>query len=99
MIVFCRSNLKQQYISFTIFLQKKTSKSMQNCIVNILSMHREMNVENATIGVMNENEEWSEIITTKRHLFDVRLREVWRYKDLLFMFVKRDFIAQYRQTI
>lgn len=71
---------------------------MQNYIVN-LSMHREMNIENATIGVMNETEEWSEIITTKRHLFDVRLQEVWRYKDLLFMFVKRDFIAQYRQTI
>jgi lipopolysaccharide transport system permease protein len=58
-----------------------------------------MNAENVTIEVRNENENWSEIITTRRHLFDVRLHEVWRYKDLLFMFVKRDFIAQYRQTI
>src|SRR3954451_3203743 len=45
------------------------------------------------------NEHWSEIITPKAHLFDIRIKEVWRYRDLLFLFVKRDFIAQYRQTI
>jgi lipopolysaccharide transport system permease protein len=30
---------------------------------------------------------------------DLQLREVWRYRDLLLLFVKRDFIAQYKQTI
>ncbi|HEY6979119.1 MAG TPA: ABC transporter permease [Chitinophagaceae bacterium] len=43
--------------------------------------------------------EWSEVITPKNHLFDLHLKEVWRYRDLLFLFVKRDFAAQYRQTI
>jgi len=45
------------------------------------------------------NESWTEVISPKAHLFDLRLKEVWRYRDLLFLFVKRDFIAQYRQTI
>ena len=32
-------------------------------------------------------------------MFDLNLKEVWRYRDLLLLFVKRDFIAQYKQTI
>jgi len=47
----------------------------------------------------NSTEEWSEIITPKGHLFDLRLKEVWRYRDLIFLFVKRDMASQYRQTI
>ena len=40
-----------------------------------------------------------EIITPKKHLFDVNLREIWNYKDLLTLFVRRDFVAIYKQTI
>lgn len=43
--------------------------------------------------------EWDMIIQPKAHLFDLNLREVWNYRDLLLLFVKRDFIAQYKQTI
>jgi lipopolysaccharide transport system permease protein len=32
-------------------------------------------------------------------LFDLRLKEVWHYRDLLFLFVKRDFVTFYKQTI
>jgi lipopolysaccharide transport system permease protein len=32
-------------------------------------------------------------------LLDLRLREIWRYKDLLFLFVRRDFVAKYKQTV
>src|SRR5690348_5474699 len=46
-----------------------------------------------------QNESWTEVIAPKGHVFDLRLKEVWRYRDLLFLFVKRDFVAQYRQTI
>ena len=42
---------------------------------------------------------WSEVIESKNSLFDLRLKEVWRYRDLLRMFVKRDFVAVYKQTI
>jgi lipopolysaccharide transport system permease protein len=40
-----------------------------------------------------------EIIKPKRSLLDLRLSEVWEYRDLLFMFVRRDFFASYTQTI
>lgn len=39
------------------------------------------------------------VIKPKRSLFDVNLRELLQYKDLLFMFVKRDFVSVYKQTI
>ncbi len=42
---------------------------------------------------------WTEIISPKRSLFDVNLKEVWRYRDLIALFVRRDFVAQYKQTI
>ena len=40
-----------------------------------------------------------EVITPKRGIFDVRLHELWRYRDLILLFVRRDFVAQYKQTI
>ena len=42
---------------------------------------------------------WSEIIRPKKSLLDLQLKEVWDYSDLLFMFVRRDFVAGYKQTI
>ncbi|TXT33844.1 MAG: lipopolysaccharide transport system permease protein [Chitinophagaceae bacterium] len=48
---------------------------------------------------IGELESWSEIIRPQTGLFDLKLKEVWHYKDLLFMFVRRDFVATYKQTI
>ena len=45
------------------------------------------------------DEDWSEIIGPSTGLFDLKLNEVWRYRDLLIMFVRRDFVATYKQTI
>ena len=42
---------------------------------------------------------FTEIIKPKRSLFDLRLKEVWHYRDLLRMFVRRDFVATFKQTI
>lgn len=42
---------------------------------------------------------WDDVITPKKPIFDLKLREVWRYKDLLYLIVKRDFVALYKQTI
>jgi lipopolysaccharide transport system permease protein len=47
----------------------------------------------------NINVDWDLEIKPQSHLLDINLREVWRYRDLLWMFVKRDFTAQYKQTI
>jgi len=44
-------------------------------------------------------EKWSLIITPKRKLLDLRIRELIRYWDLIFLFVKRDFTTQFKQTI
>lgn len=43
--------------------------------------------------------EWSDIIEHKKSFFDFNLKEVYEYRDLLFLFVKRDFISVYKQTI
>lgn len=44
-------------------------------------------------------EHWDQVIEPKGKLLDLNLGEVWRYRDLLWLFVKRDFTAQYKQTI
>lgn len=45
------------------------------------------------------SEKWDTVIVPQHSLFTLNLREVWRYKDLLIMFVKRDFVTYYKQTI
>lgn len=39
------------------------------------------------------------VITPKSGWFDINLKEVWDYRDLIVLFVKRSFVAQYKQTI
>lgn len=46
-----------------------------------------------------ETEEWDLVIEPKGSLFALNLAEIWRYRDLLFLLVKRDLTAQYKQTI
>ncbi|MEN9336619.1 MAG: hypothetical protein RLZZ500_1606 [Bacteroidota bacterium] len=49
---------------------------------------------------MNEpKQHWTEVIQSNNSLFSVNLKEVWQYRDLLFLLVKRDFITFYKQTI
>lgn len=42
---------------------------------------------------------WTEEIRSEHSLFTINLVEVWRYRDLLLMLLKRDFITFYKQTI
>jgi len=44
-------------------------------------------------------ENWDLVIEGKTSLFDLKLREILHYRDLLLMFVKRDFVSFYKQTI
>ncbi len=46
-----------------------------------------------------EIEHWDLVIEGRSSLFDLNLRDVWHYRDLLLMFVKRDFVSFYKQTI
>ena len=45
------------------------------------------------------SKEWDIVIERKSNLFNLDFKEVWRYKDLLFMYVKRDIVTLYKQTI
>jgi len=46
-----------------------------------------------------EQEVWDLEITAKNNLLDFRVKDVWHYRDLLFLLVRRDFVSFYKQTI
>ncbi|MEO8515778.1 MAG: ABC transporter permease [Flavobacterium sp.] len=46
-----------------------------------------------------DSENWDLIIEGSTSLFDLKFKDIWRYRDLLLMFVKRDFVSFYKQTI
>lgn len=45
------------------------------------------------------SDDWAIEIYPKSKLLDFNLKEVWRYRDLLMLFVRRDFVSVYKQTI
>ena len=47
----------------------------------------------------NHDTEWLFEITPKNKFFSLNLKEVWQYRDLLLLFVKRDVVTVYKQTI
>lgn len=51
------------------------------------------------IKTETNQEQWDLVIEGSGSLIDLKLREVWHYRDLLLMFVKRDFVSFYKQTI
>jgi len=46
-----------------------------------------------------ENDVWLYTISSKHKLIDLKFEEIWRYRDLLLLFVKRDIVTVYKQTI
>ena len=53
---------------------------------------------------MSENEiltdeNWDLIITPRKKWWDLQLRDVWHYRDLIGLFVRRDFVSRFKQTI
>lgn len=52
------------------------------------------------MSVIQQNyDKYHSHITSKHKWFDLKLTEVWRYKDLIWLFTKRSFVVQYKQTI
>lgn len=45
------------------------------------------------------NQSFSTVITSKHRWFDLNLNELWHYRDLIALFVRRTFVSQYKQTI
>lgn len=46
-----------------------------------------------------DDDAWLYTISSKRKLIDFNFKEIWRYRDLLMLFVKRDVVTVYKQTI
>ncbi|MEO6734256.1 MAG: ABC transporter permease [Ferruginibacter sp.] len=46
-----------------------------------------------------QEQHWDREVKAKGNLFDLHLKDVWNYRDLIMLFVWRDFISQYKQTV
>ena len=46
-----------------------------------------------------QDENWTEVIQPRTRLLDLGLADVWRYRDLVMLFVRRDFVSTYKQTV
>lgn len=51
------------------------------------------------IQTNDRNDDWTTVIKPRTGWFDIDLQELWRYRDLIVMFVKRNFTVLYKQTI
>lgn len=47
----------------------------------------------------SDDKEWTEVIEPQDSLLALRLGDVWRYRDLVMLFVRRDFVSTYKQTV
>lgn len=43
--------------------------------------------------------EWDRVVSSRSSWIRLDLDELWRYRDLIYLFVRRDFVATYKQTI
>ena len=47
----------------------------------------------------SKDDEWLYTISSNNKLIDLNFKKIWRYRDLLMLFVKRDIVTVYKQTI
>ena len=52
-----------------------------------------------TTDTENSEQSWDLIITPRKKWYDLQLGDVWRYRDLIALFVRRDFVSRFKQTI
>ncbi|WP_343069154.1 ABC transporter permease [Hymenobacter citatus] len=61
---------------------------------NVLSKPEKTHTETSM-----QEESWTEVIQPRTRLLDLGLADVWRYRDLVMLFVRRDFVSTYKQTV
>ncbi len=61
---------------------------------NYIIVYCNMNAQNQAVP-----QTWDKVIKSKPKLIDLKLKQVWDYRDLILLFIKRDFIVYYKQTI
>lgn len=52
-----------------------------------------------TSNITTDNENWTKIIRPRRGWFELHLGELWRFRELIMLFVWRDFVAAHKQTV
>ena len=52
-----------------------------------------------TNQVQEEDQNWTMDIKSNPGLLDIDLKELWRYRDLIGLIVRRDFVSAYKQTV
>jgi lipopolysaccharide transport system permease protein len=52
-----------------------------------------------SLGIQSEESGWDVVLTSKKAWFELHLDQIWRYRDLLMLFVRRDIVSFYKQTI
>ena len=62
-------------------------------------MKKTTNSESRSLEVSKSQEGWTTIIKPRERLLQVDLKELWRYRDLTSLFVRRNITTQYKQTI
>lgn len=48
---------------------------------------------------IDDDSNWTLVICSRKGWFDINVSEIWRYRDLIILFVRRDFVAYYKQTV
>ena len=51
------------------------------------------------LDIQSNYQKYHSHISSKHKWFDLKLKEVWQYKDLIWLFTKRSFVVTYKQTI
>jgi lipopolysaccharide transport system permease protein len=49
--------------------------------------------------ISQNNDEWTLIIRPKKNLLEIDFKQIWEFRDLLILFIRRDIVTKYKQTI
>jgi hypothetical protein len=58
----------------------------------------EMRID-SNVRIEHQKDQWDLDISPRRNLLDLRLGDLWRARDLVMLFVWRDFVSVYKQTV
>lgn len=80
----------------TTFMSLKAKYSLT---LHVISYLFNINNKRNTKSMNDKGEKWDIIIKPKSKNFELNLKEVWQYRDLMMLYVKRDIVTMYKQTI
>lgn len=77
-----------------IILMRGRKRKKAGCVLAVQNINRMKET-----GVENSADNWDLEIKPYTNLFSLHLRDIWNYRDLLFLLVRRDFVSFYKQTV